>query len=94
MEVELRFFATVREAVGKRTATCTVEQGATVRDVLGALEAEHPALDGTLLDDGDVAGGITVLHNGTNVVNRGGGATELADGDALSITLPVTGGRG
>jgi molybdopterin synthase sulfur carrier subunit len=94
MEVELRFFATVREAVGERTTTRTVKQGATVRDVLAGLEADYSSLDGALLDDGDVAGGITVLHNGTNVVNRGGGATELADGDALSITLPVTGGRG
>ena len=92
MEIELRFFATVREAVGERTTTRTVEQGATVRDVLAALEADYPSLDGTLLEDGDVAGGITVLHNGTNVTNRAGNATELADGDALSITLPVTGG--
>ena len=92
MEVELRFFATVREAVGKRTTTRTVEQGATVRDVLAGLEADYPSLDGTLLEDGEVAGGITVLHNGTNVTNQTGSATELADGDALSITLPVTGG--
>ena len=93
MEIELRFFATVREAVGERTTTRTVDSGATVGDVLAGLEADYPSLDGTLLEDGDVAGGITVLHNGTNVTNRAGSATWLADGDALSITLPVTGGR-
>lgn len=93
MEVELRFFATVREAVGERTTTREFDAGTTVRDVLATLEAEHPDLDGTLLDaDGAIAGSITVMRNGTHVTHFESGATELADGDELSITPPVTGG--
>jgi sulfur-carrier protein len=93
MEIELRYFATVREAVGERTETREFSPGTTVGDVLAALEAEYPALDGRLLaDDGTVARSVTVLRNGTNVAHFEGGETELAPGDALSITPPVTGG--
>ena len=92
MEIELRFFATVREAVGERTATWEFDSGATVRDALAAVEARYPELDSRLLDDGSIARGITVLRNGTNVTHHEGAETELTAGDSLSITPPVTGG--
>ncbi|WP_299237201.1 ubiquitin-like small modifier protein 1 [Natronomonas sp.] len=93
MEVELRFFATVREAVGKRTTRRAFDPGATVRDALADTETRVPELEGRLLaDDGGVARGITVMRNGTNVTHYDGADTELADGDSLSITPPVTGG--
>ncbi|MDG5761043.1 MoaD family protein [Natronococcus sp. A-GB1] len=93
MELELRYFAMIREAVGERTTTREFDSGTTVRDVLATLEDDHPDLEGTLLaNDGAVARSITVLRNGTNVTHFEGGATELADGDTLSITPPVTGG--
>lgn len=93
MEIELRFFAMVREAVGERTTTCEFEAGTTVREVLATLEDEYSGLGGTLLDeDGTVARSITVLRNGINVTHLEGSTTELVDGDKLSITPPVTGG--
>lgn len=93
MNVELRLFATVREVVGERTMSREFESGTTVGDVLAALEADYPDLDGRLLDDGRrITRGITVLRNGTNVTHLAGEATELEDGDRLSITPPVTGG--
>lgn len=93
MEIELRFFATVREAVGTRTATRKFESGTVVRDVLAAIETQFPELDGRLLDgDGSIARSITVMRNGTNVTHHEGAETELKNGDSLSITPPVTGG--
>lgn len=93
MEIELRFFATVREAVGERTTTRRFEAGTTVGGVLADLERRVPALEGRLLEeDGAVSGSITVMRNGTNVTHHDGADTELADGDSLSITPPVTGG--
>lgn len=92
MEVELRFFAMVREAVGQRTATHEFESGTTVLDVLQWLESTYPALEGTLVEADDVARSVTVLRNGTNVTHHDDGRTELEDGDRLSITPPVTGG--
>jgi sulfur-carrier protein len=93
MELELRYFAMIREAVGERTTTREFDPETTVRDVLATLENDHPDLEGTLLaDDGTIARSVTVLRNGTNVTHLERGATELADGDTLSITPPVTGG--
>lgn len=92
MNVELRFFAMVREAVGERTVTREFPPGTTVGDVLASLEADYPGLEGTLLDGDDVAASVTVLCNGTHVTHRDGVDTELANGDRLAITPPVTGG--
>jgi molybdopterin synthase sulfur carrier subunit len=92
MRVELRFFATVREAVGARTVEREFAASTTVGDVLGTLEAEFPDLEGRLLEADAIADSVTVLRNGTNVTHEAGAGTELADEDRLSITPPVTGG--
>ena len=92
MTVELRFFATVREAVGASTLTREFPSGTTVRKALETLESEYPDLEGVLLDDDDVAASVTVMCNGVHVANLDGPATTLSDGDRVSITPPVTGG--
>ena len=92
MEIELRYFGTVREAVGKSTERWSIEAETTVHSVLAALENEYPDLSGILLDGDEVSSGITVLRNGTHVTHFDGIETALSDGDRLSITPPVTGG--
>ena len=92
MNVELRLFATVREVVSERTMSREFEAETTVDKVLAVLEAEYPDLNGRLLNDNrQIARSVTVLRNGTNVTHFAGEATELEDGDRLSITPPVTG---
>ena len=93
IRIELRFFGTVRAAVGERTTTREFESGTTVREVLATIEGTSPELEGRLLEeDGSIARTVTVIRNGTNVTHDDGAETELTDGDALSITPPVTGG--
>lgn len=93
MELELRFFATFREAVGGKIVERTYPEGSTVGDVLRALEDEFEDLDGAILDEGgDVRGQVTVLKNGRDVVHLDGTATSLAAGDAVSLFPPVAGG--
>ncbi|WP_246998761.1 ubiquitin-like small modifier protein 1 [Halosolutus gelatinilyticus] len=94
MEIELRFFATFREAVGTKERTRTVDDDATVGDVLAGLEAEYDGLDGRLLaEDGDaIRPQLNVLKNGRNVVHMAGPATDLDDGDVVSVFPPVAGG--
>lgn len=95
MELELRFFATFRTVVGEKTVARDYPDGSSVGDVLRALEAEHEAFEGALLDaEGDVKGQVTVLRNGRDVVHLEGTATPLSDGDALSLFPPVAGGDG
>jgi molybdopterin synthase sulfur carrier subunit len=92
MRLELRFFATFREAVGTKTIEREYDDGALVGDVLGELEAEFEGLEGELLVDGDLKPQINVLKNGREVLHIAGVETDLEEGDTLSVFPPVAGG--
>lgn len=92
MTVQMRFFATFREAVGSKT----IERDygvTTVGDALRELESEFPGLAGELLEDGRVRPQVNVLLNGRDVEHEEGIDTGLDDEDTLSIFPPVAGGR-
>jgi molybdopterin synthase sulfur carrier subunit len=93
MEIELRFFATFRKAVGQKVVEREYDDDAAVGDVLAAIESEWPELVGEILaDDGDIQPQLTILKNGREVVHIEGTETELDDGDRLSVFPPVAGG--
>lgn len=92
MNVELRFFANFREAVGQKTIEREYEDGLSVHDVLTGLEAEFDGLAGDLLENGDLKPHINVLKNGREVTHLSGVETTLEDGDTLSVFPPVAGG--
>lgn len=93
MRVELRFFATFREAVGQKTIDREFDADATVGDVLESIEAEYPELAGDILDDaGAIRPHLSVLKNGREVVHLDGTETKVADGDRVSVFPPVAGG--
>ena len=92
MELELRFFATFREAAGGKTVVREFADGSDVGDVLRELEAEYGGLDGRLIEDGGLAPQINVLKNGREVLHLDGLDTDLADGDRVSVFPPVAGG--
>ena len=92
MELELRFFATFREAAGGKTVIATYADGSTVGDVLRELEAEYDGMAGRLIVDGGLAPQINVLKNGREVLHLDGLDTALDDGDRLSVFPPVAGG--
>jgi molybdopterin synthase sulfur carrier subunit len=93
IELELRFFATFRAAVGQKSIDREFGPEATVGDVLAAIESEFPEMAGDVLDEtGDIQPQLSVLRNGREVVHIDGTATTLADGDRLSVFPPVAGG--
>ncbi|MFB6268978.1 MAG: ubiquitin-like small modifier protein 1 [Halobacterium sp.] len=92
MNVQLRFFATFRQAVGTKVVDREFEEGTTVGDVLYTLEDEYEGLDGELVENGDLRPHINVLKSGREVLHLDGMETELEDGDQLSIFPPVAGG--
>ncbi|MFB6196082.1 MAG: ubiquitin-like small modifier protein 1 [Haloplanus sp.] len=93
MELNLRFFATFREAVGQKTLEREFDDGSTVRDVLSALESDYEGLDGQLLDEeGELQPNLNILKNGREVLHMEGPETPMEDGDTLSVFPPVAGG--
>lgn len=91
--LEYRFFATFREAVGRKAIERDLPAGATVGEALAAIEAEFPELAGDVLDDdGEIRPHLSVLKNGREVVHLDGTETRLEDGDRVSVFPPVAGG--
>lgn len=91
MELELRFFATFREAVGQKTIERTYDDAYRVGDVLRALIEEYPELE-FFDEDGDLRPFLNIMKNGRNVTHLEGLETELEDGDTMSLFPPVAGG--
>ncbi|WP_224268103.1 ubiquitin-like small modifier protein 1 [Haloprofundus salinisoli] len=92
MQLQLRFFATFREAVGQKTIDREYDDGLVVGDVLSALESEFDGLEGQLLENGELKPQINVLKNGREVLHIQGIETTMEDGDTLSVFPPVAGG--
>jgi len=72
--------------------TITLE-GATVGELLRALEREHPLMAGRILDDaGQVRRFVNVFVDGENARAKGGVDAGVADGAELTIVPAVAGG--
>lgn len=92
IDLELRLFATFREAVGQKTITREFPESVTVGEVLSALEDEFEGLSGQLLDGDEIQPQLNVLKNGKEVLHLDGLDEELGAGDRLSLFPPVAGG--
>jgi molybdopterin synthase sulfur carrier subunit len=93
MQLQFKFFATYREAVGQKHLDWSYEDdGLTAGEMLEDLESEYEGLAGSLLEDGDVRSQVNVLVNGRDVAHIDGIETVLEDGDTVSVFPPVAGG--
>jgi molybdopterin converting factor small subunit len=64
-------------------------EGATVRDLMRALERDHPALDGWILDErGSVRRHINVFVNG----ERAADDAPVGDSDRVDVLPAISGG--
>jgi molybdopterin converting factor small subunit len=68
-------------------------EGATVAEVIAALEADHPGFSAKLLgDDGNLVKFVNVFVDDDDVRFLDGLATPVADGVEVSIMQAVAGG--
>ena len=81
MDVRVRFFASVRERLRCGETSCTLPEGATVRDLLDHLCASYPALN-------DVRATLSTAVNREYVEAD----TRLCDDDEVALIPPVSGG--
>ena len=91
MELDMRFFANFREAVGQKTISRKYEDAEDVGDVLRSLSEEYPDMD--LFDeDGSLRDFLTIMKDGKDITHIEGLETAVEDGTTLSVFPPVAGG--
>lgn len=90
ISVELKFYATFRDAVGRKSLTRELPADATLADALADAAEEYPDLEDELLtDDGEIRDGVRALKNGRAAAEAD---TRLGDGDDVSFVNPIHGG--
>ena len=91
--MQIRVYATLREALGQPRLSVPVTGAATVGDVLEELVKTYPVLDGKLWDaNRHLTGYVTVLLNGRSIEYLRGLDTAVTESDALALFPPVGGG--
>ena len=68
-------------------------KGSTLQELLDDLEARHAGLQARLLDGADLRKFVNVYVNDEDVRFRGGLASEVADGDVVTVLPAVAGGQ-
>ena len=92
MTVQVRYFASFREAIGEKE---TEESAENIRDLLHSLAEKYEPLKDELFEDEDgekLKNHVNLLVNGNQIRTLEGLDTELEDGDTVSIYPPVAGG--
>lgn len=90
MEIECAFFGPLREAVGQKNL-CYETEADTAGELLAELRESYSDLS-NLVDDGELADGIAITHNGKHLTHRDGLETEIEDSDVIRLTTAVYGG--
>jgi len=94
MRVEVKYYAMIREATGRRVETIEVPEGSSVDDLLGLLVGMYKeGLSNFIYDEEKkVRDYLSFMLNGLNVYSLKGMNTLLRDGDIFAILPPVGGG--
>jgi MoaD family protein len=94
MRVEVKYYAMIREATGRRVETLEVPAGSSVDDLLDLLVVMYKeGLSSFIYDEEKrVRDYLSFMLNGFNVYSLKGLSTSLRDGDVFAILPPVGGG--
>ena len=94
MRVEVKYYAMIREATGRRVETIEISEGSSVGDLLALLVGMYTeALSSFIYDDEEnLRDYLSFMLNGLNIFSLKGLSTPLRDGDAFAILPPVGGG--
>lgn len=93
MRIDFEFYANLRDAVGEKTASHDVEDGATLADGLRAVTDEYEGLQSLLFrSDGTVRRNVTVAVNGDPILDSDPEDIELSGDDTVVLSPGVSGG--
>lgn len=92
MAVEVRIPTILRKHTGGAKAVAS--SGATVREIIDRLDADHPGLKGAIIaEGGDIHRFINIYLNDEDIRFSGALETPVSEGDVVSILPAVAGGR-
>ena len=82
----VKLFANLRKLAGTKELSIA---GSTLGAVLNELVEQHPALDGVVLENGQIRPHVVITINGHNAVDLDASVTEQ---DVVAIFPPIAGG--
>jgi molybdopterin synthase sulfur carrier subunit len=94
MEVDVKFYAMLREATGKKSETVELPEKSSVGGLIDLLVERYGDRFGYYIYDGQkrVRDYISFMLNGVNVNSLNGFDSLLNDGDVVSLLPPLGGG--
>jgi len=94
MEVQVKYYAMVREAAGRKSEGVFLPPGSTLRDLIGLLADRYGGrFSGYLLDgEGEPREYISYMVNGVDSHSLRGLETGLDEGDIVAFIPPIGGG--
>jgi len=82
----IKLYASLRKTAGQKEVSIT---GASLRTCVSALVEAYPALDGVILQDGQIPPHLIITINGRNVMDFDVAVDER---DQIAIFPPIAGG--
>jgi MoaD family protein len=94
LEVDVKFYAMLREATGKKVDTVVLPEKSSVGDLINLLVEGYGDRFSYYIYDKQkrIRDYLSFMLNGVNVNSLSGFETLLSDGDVISLLPPIGGG--
>jgi molybdopterin synthase sulfur carrier subunit len=94
LEVEVKYYAMLREASGRKREVFEVPEGSSVGDLMDLIVGKYgdPFHKYVYDSEKQVRDYLSFMLNGVSVSSLEGFGTALGDGDVLAILPPIGGG--
>ena len=94
MEIEVKYYAMIRDKAGKKTEKVTLPSKSSVKDLVEILiECYGDEFENYIYNnEKQIRDYLSFMLNGVNVNSLSGFETLLSDGDVVSLLPPIGGG--
>ncbi|MFW9902929.1 MAG: ubiquitin-like small modifier protein 1 [Candidatus Thorarchaeota archaeon] len=93
IKVTVRFFATFKQITNQRDIEFSIEEGATIQQLLNVVFNQFQTLRNKIFDENnELRPWIHILKNGRNIKFLNGIETKTTNGDIIALFPPVAGG--